>query len=104
MLGKNLTSLDTLNQILFLFFHPLTKVSTRIFKKKLLEIFYLNSNLNFGILPVMVFQLEVYYKVDSFLTGLTAQQKGTDAQWYSNKTSICILGMLGEFVLKTHEN
>ena len=29
----------------------------------------------------MVFQLEVYYKVDRFLTGLTAQ-------WYSNKTSL----------------
>ena len=26
-----------------------------------LEVFYLNSTLNFGILPVLVFQLEVYY-------------------------------------------
>ena len=52
------------------------------------EMFYLNSTLNFGILPVMVFQLEVYYKVDRLLTGLTAQQKGTTARWYSNKTSL----------------
>ena len=50
--------------------------------------FYLNSTLNFGIPPVLVFQLEVYYKVDRLLTGLTAQQKGTTAQWYSNKTSL----------------
>ena len=44
-----------------------------------LEMFYLNSTLNFGILPVLVFQMEVYYKVDRLLTGLTAQQKGTTA-------------------------
>ena len=50
--------------------------------------FYLNSTLNFGIPPVFVFQLEVYYKVDRLLTGLTAQQKGTTAQWYSNKISL----------------
>ena len=36
--------------------------------------FSLNSTLNLGILPVL-FQLEVYYKVDRLLTGLTAQQK-----------------------------
>ena len=54
-----------------------------------LEMFYLNSTLNFGILPVLVFQLEVYYKVDRLLTGQTAQQKGTKtARWYSNKTSL----------------
>ena len=52
------------------------------------EMFYLNSTLNFGIPPVLVFQLEVYYKVDRLLTGLTAQQKGTTARWYSNKTSL----------------
>ena len=51
--------------------------------------FYLNSTLNFGIPPVLVFQLEVYYKVDRFLTGLTAYHKGTTARWYSNKTSLC---------------
>ena len=50
--------------------------------------FYLNSTLNFGIPSVLVFQLEVYYKVDSLLTGITAQQKGTTARWYSNKTSL----------------
>ena len=37
-----------------------------------LEMFYLHSILNFGIPPVLVFQLEVYYKVDRLLTGLTA--------------------------------
>ena len=38
----------------------------------------------------MVFRLEVYYKykVDRLLTCLTAQQKGTAALWYTNKTSI----------------
>ena len=30
-------------------------------KKNFIEMFYLNSTLNFGILPVMVFQLEDYY-------------------------------------------
>ena len=38
---------------------------------------YMNSTLNFGIPPVLVFQL---------LTGLAAQQKGTTVRWYSNKT------------------
>ena len=56
-----------------------------------LEMSYLNSTLNFGIPPVLVFQLEVYYKVDRLLTGLTAQQKGTTAQWYSNKTSLLVV-------------
>ena len=59
-----------------------------------LEMFYLNSTLNFGIPPVLVFQLKVYYKVDRLLTGLTAQQKGTTARWYSNKTSLIIKGCL----------
>ena len=53
-----------------------------------IEMFYLNSNLNFAILPVLVFQLEVYYKEDGLLTGLTSQQKGTIARWYSDKTSL----------------
>ena len=44
-----------------------------------LEMFYLNSTLNFGIPPVLIFLLEVYYKVDRLLTGLIAQQKGTTA-------------------------
>ena len=46
-----------------------------------IEMFYLNSNLNFGIPPVLVFKLEVYYKVDRLLTGLTAQQKGRTGRW-----------------------
>ena len=50
--------------------------------------FYLNSNLNFGIPLSLVFQLEVYCKVDRLLTGPTAQQNGTTALWYSNKTSL----------------
>ena len=54
-----------------------------------IELFYLNSTLYFGILLVLVFQLEVDYKVGRLLTGPTAQQKGTtDARWYSNKTSL----------------
>ena len=52
--------------------------------------FYLNSTLNFGILLVFVFQLEVCFKVGRLLTGLTAQQKGTTARWYSNKTSLVV--------------
>ena len=53
--------------------------------------FYLNSTLHFGIPPVLVFQLEVYYKVDRLVTGLTAQQKGKTARWYSNKISLFLL-------------
>ena len=53
-----------------------------------IELFYLNSTLNFGIPIVFVFQLEVYYKADRLLTGLTAQHKGTTARWYSNKTPL----------------
>ena len=56
----------------------------------LLEMFYLNSTLNFGIPPALVFRLEVYYKVDRLITGLTAQPKGTTARWYSNKTSLVV--------------
>ena len=52
--------------------------------------FYLNSTINFGISPELAFQLEVYYKVDRLLTGLPAQQKGTSARWYSNKTSLAL--------------
>ena len=32
--------------------------------------------------------IPVYYMVDRLLTGLAAQQKGTTAQWYLNKTSL----------------
>ena len=49
--------------------------------------FYLNSALNFGIPTILVFLL-YYYKVDRLVTGLTDQQKGTTARWYSNKTSL----------------
>ena len=58
---------------------------------KVIEMFYSNSTLNFGIPPVLVFHLEVYYEVDRLLTGLNAQQKGTTARWYSNKTSLLLL-------------
>ena len=57
-----------------------------------IESVYLNRDvlfefhLKFWMLPVFVFQLEFYYKIDRPLTGLTAQQKGT-TRWYSNKTS-----------------
>ena len=53
-----------------------------------IEMFYMNSTLIFGIPPVLVFQLEVYYKVERLLTGPTAQPKGTTARWYSNKISL----------------
>ena len=47
-------------------------------ERNCIEMFYLNSTLNFGIPPGFVFQLEIYYKkVDRLLNGLTAQQKGT---------------------------
>ena len=55
-----------------------------------IDLFYLNSTLNFGIPKVFVFQLEVYYKADRLLPGLTSQQKGTTARWYSNKTSLSL--------------
>ena len=58
---------------------------------------FLNSSLNFGILSVLVFQLEVYYKVGRLLIGLTALQRGTTTRWYSNKTSLnhyCTYGRL----------
>ena len=47
--------------------------------------FYLNNALNFGIPPVLVFQLDDFYKVERLLT---AQQKGTTRRWYSIKTSL----------------
>ena len=69
--------------------------------------FYLNSTLNFGIPPVLIFQLEIYYKLDR-LTGLTAQLKGTPAQWYSNKTSLLYFNNFfwpwhfNDFTTRTH--
>ena len=62
--------------------------------------FYLNSTLNFGIPPVLVFQLEVYFKVDKLLTGQTAQQKGTTARWYSNKTTLLVSNFPSTFQLQ----
>ena len=38
----------------------------------ILESVYLNTTLNFEIPAALVFQLEVYYKVDRVLTDLTA--------------------------------
>ena len=54
----------------------------------------MNSTLNFGILTVLVFQLEVYYKADKLLNGITAQQKGTTARWHSNKTSLATISLI----------
>ena len=71
-----------------------------IFNIGLIELFYLNSTLNFGIPTVLVFQLEVYYKVVRLLTGLTAQQKGTTARWHSNKTSLLIIFPFGNNIVK----
>ena len=48
-------------------------------KMNKVDMLYLNSTINFGILPELVFQIDVYFKVDRLLTGLTAQQKGTTA-------------------------
>ena len=79
MLSQNNTSK---RKIYFINFDN-NKTTTQKTNRKLisdtLEMFYLNSTLNFGIPPVsvLVFQLEFYYKVDRLLTGLTAQQKGT---------------------------
>ena len=69
-----------------LYLKPVMK--TKFLASWMVEMFYLSSTLNFGIPSVLVFQLQVYYKVDRLLTGLTAQQKGTTARWYSNKTSL----------------
>ena len=66
-------------------------LNTNITIQSQLEVFYLNSTLNFGIPPVLVFQLEVCYRVDRLLTGITAQQKGPTARLYSNKTSLVII-------------
>ena len=53
----------------------------------MIELFYYWTTINFEIPAALVFQLEVYYMVNRVLIGLTAQQIGTTAQWYSNKTS-----------------
>ena len=49
-------------------------------------LFYYWTTLNFEIPAALVLQLEIYYKGDRLLTCLPAQQSGTTARWYSNKT------------------
>ena len=44
-------------------------------------------------LVILVSQLEVYYKVDRLLTGITAIQTGTTVPWDSNKTALIVLAM-----------
>ena len=51
-----------------------------------LEVYLPYSRLLTGIQILLVFQLEV--QVDRLLTGISAQQKGTTARWYSNKISL----------------
>ena len=55
------------------------------------ESFYYYSTLNFEITAALVFQLEVYYKVDKLLTGLNDQQSVTTARRDSNKTTLCTI-------------
>ena len=64
--------------------------------------FYLNSILNFGIPQVLVFQLEVYYKVDRLLTGLTAHQKEQLLDGIQIKHLYLYLEK--EYPLKMHKN
>ena len=63
------------------------------------ETFYYWNILNFLIMPVLVLvsQLEVYYKLDRFLSVLTAQQIVTDARWDTNKTTLCCLAVFQTF-------
>ena len=49
-----------------------------MFIGKWIEMFYLNSTLNIGMPPVLVFQLEVFYKIYRLLIGLTNQSTN---QW-----------------------
>ena len=60
-----------------------------------IESFYYYSTLNFEILAALVFKLEVYYNVDRLLTGLSAQQIGTTARWYSNNTPLLYTLIMG---------
>ena len=46
----------------------------------------------------MVFQWAFYYMVDRLLSVLAAQQKGTTARWYSNKTSLVYIPFCQAFV------
>ena len=60
-----------------------------------------NTKYWYWYLEVLVFQLEVYNKVDKLLTGLTSQQKWTTAPWYSNKTSLFKALWIGKVDQKT---
>ena len=53
----------------------------------LIEMFCLNSTLNFGIPPVLVFQVEVYYNC-LLLTGIPILAVFQNLRWNSNKTSL----------------
>ena len=46
---------------------------------------------------VLVFHLEAEYKVEGLITGLTAQQKGTTARWYLNKTALIVFNNCKRF-------
>ena len=59
---------------------PGPKLQRRFFenlKNLFEESFYHWTTLNFELLAELVLQLEVYYKVNGLLNGLTAQQVGT---------------------------
>ena len=61
----------------------------------ILESVYLNTTLVLKYWQHwLVFQLEVYYKIDRLLTGLPNQQRWTTAQWYSNKTPLSMIWSL----------
>ena len=74
------------------FFYIMVSQYNSFFKSGFeVEMFYLNFTLNFGIPPVLLFQLEVYYRVDRLVTGVTVQQKGTTVRWYSNISYVILL-------------
>ena len=50
----------------------------------------------------MVSQLEVYYKIDRVLTGLTAQQITTTDRWDSNKTSLILKNFVVPLQFSVH--
>ena len=67
----------------------LSTVGIWMFNQRLLKItcIQLQVDFLFEFHPEWVFKLEVYYKVDRLLTGLTAK-KGTTAWWNLNKPSL----------------
>ena len=56
-----------------------------------IEMFYLNSTLNFGIPPVLVFQLEVCLPYSRLLAGIQILAVFPNLRWNSNITSLCDL-------------